>query len=384
LSDSVSGPAAPRAPDGASRAEVRAAVRKIIHCDCDCFYAAVEMRDDPSLVGRPIAVGGRPGERGVVATCNYEARAFGVRSAMSSAHALRLCPQLLLLPPDFNRYRDASRRILAIYRDYTALVEPLSLDEAYLDVSAVDRCRGSATLMAQEIRARIHDEVGITASAGIAPNKFIAKVASDWNKPNGQFVVRPEDVDGFVAALAVKKIFGVGQVTAERLHRLGVETCGDLRQWALADLTREFGRFGAGLHRLCRGVDERPVAPDRERKSLSVETTYNRDLFDLQACLDALPALVEEFRRRMLRLRDGEVVHKAFVKVKFSDFTQTTAECIDPFPSAGAWARLLTEAYGRRRLPVRLLGVGVRFAARQGSDPQLPLFAETGTDGQER
>ena len=384
MSDSVSGPAAPRAPDGASRAEVRAAVRKIIHCDCDCFYAAVEMRDDPSLVGRPIAVGGRPGERGVVATCNYEARAFGVRSAMSSAHALRLCPQLLLLPPDFNRYRDASRRILAIYRDYTALVEPLSLDEAYLDVSAVDRCRGSATLMAQEIRARIHDEVGITASAGIAPNKFIAKVASDWNKPNGQFVVRPEDVDGFVAALAVKKIFGVGQVTAERLHRLGVETCGDLRQWALADLTREFGRFGAGLHRLCRGVDERPVAPDRERKSLSVETTYNRDLFDLQACLDALPALVEEFRRRMLRLRDGEVVHKAFVKVKFSDFTQTTAECIDPFPSAGAWARLLTEAYGRRRLPVRLLGVGVRFAARQGSDPQLPLFAETGTDGQER
>lgn len=383
MSDSVGVPQGLSASDAAPAKEGRAAVRKIIHCDCDCFYAAVEMRDDPSLVGRPIAVGGRPGERGVVATCNYEARAFGVRSAMSSAHALRLCPQLLLLPPDFNRYRDASRRILAIYRDYTDLVEPLSLDEAYLDVSEVDRCRGSATLMAQEIRARIHDEVGITASAGIGPNKFIAKVASDWKKPNGQFVVRPEDVDGFVAALPVKKIFGVGKVTAERLHRLGVDTCGDLRRWELTDLTREFGRFGASLHRLCRGIDERPVAPDRERKSLSVETTYNQDLVDLPACLDALAALVEEFRRRLLRLHDGEVVHKAFVKVRFSDFTQTTAECVDPFPAAAAWARLLTEAYGRRGLPVRLLGVGVRFAAGQGPDPQLPLFAQIGANGEE-
>ncbi|WP_332669773.1 DNA polymerase IV [Aromatoleum sp.] len=359
-------------------------MRKIIHCDCDCFYASVEMRDDPSLVGRPIAVGGRPGERGVVATCNYEARGFGVRSAMSSAHALRLCPQLLLLPPDFTRYREASRQILAIYRDYTELVEPLSLDEAYLDVSAVDRCRGSATLMAREIRGRIHDEVGITASAGIAPNKFIAKVASDWNKPNGQFVVRPDEVDAFVAALPVKKIFGVGKVTAERMQRLGVDTCADLRRWEFADLTREFGRFGASLHRLCRGIDERPVAPDRERKSLTVETTYNRDLPDLAACLSALLPLTEEFGQRMRRLRDGEVVHKAFVKVRFSDFSRTTAECVDATPGAETWRRLLTEAYRRRSLPVRLLGIGVRFAAGQEPDPQLPLFAQVGTDGQER
>ncbi len=361
-----------------------AAVRKIIHCDCDCFYASVEMRDDPTLVGRPIAVGGKPSERGVVATCNYEARAFGVHSAMSSAHALRLCPQLLLLPPDFTRYREASRQILSIYRDYTELVEPLSLDEAYLDVSAVDRCRGSATLMALEIRDRIHDEVGITASAGIAPNKFIAKVASDWNKPNGQFVVRPDEVDAFVAALPVKKIFGVGKVTAERLHRLGVDFCADLRRWELADLTREFGRFGASLHRLCRGIDERPVAPDRERKSLSVETTYNRDLPDLAACLAALAPLAEEFAQRMLRLRDGEVVHKAFVKVRFSDFSRTTAECVETSPRAATWRRLLTEAHGRRSLPVRLLGVGVRFAAGSEPDPQLPLFAQTAMDGQER
>lgn len=369
-----------RPAEAVPRAMRPAAVRKIIHCDCDCFYASVEMRDDPSLVGRPIAVGGKPSERGVVATCNYEARAFGVRSAMSSAHALRLCPQLLLLPPDFTRYREASRRILAIYRDYTELVEPLSLDEAYLDVSAVDRCCGSATLMAREIRGRIHDEVGITASAGIAPNKFIAKVASDWNKPNGQFVVRPDEVDAFVAALPVKKIFGVGKVTAERLHRLGVDFCADLRQWELADLTREFARFGASLHRLCRGVDERPVTPDRERKSLSVETTYNRDLPDLVACLAALAPLAEEFAQRMLRLRDGEIVHKAFVKVRFSDFSRTTAECVDPAPGAETWRRLLTEAHRRQSLPVRLLGVGVRFAAGSEPDPQLPLFGEPATD----
>ncbi|CAI06660.1 DNA polymerase IV [Aromatoleum aromaticum] len=349
--------------------------RKIIHCDCDCFYAAVEMRDNPSLRGRPLAVGGRADERGVIATCNYEARAFGVRSAMSTAHALRLCPHLLLLPPDFIRYRTASRQILAIYREYTALVEPLSLDEAYLDVTAVDRCRGSATLLAQEIRSRIHDEVGITASAGIAPNKFVAKVASDWRKPNGQFVVPPQEVDRFVAELPVKKIFGVGKVTADHLLQLGVETCGDLRGWSLADLTREFGSFGAKLHRLCRGIDERPVAPDRERKSLSVETTYNRDLPDLQSCLDALPALVEQFSRRMARLHDGETVHKVFVKVRFSDFTRTTVECVNPRPGPETWIKLLTEGYRRRALPVRLLGVGVRFAAPAAPDLQLSLFA---------
>ena len=196
-------------------------MRKIIHCDCDCFYAAIEMRDDPALVGRPLAVGGKPDSRGVVATCNYEARAFGVRSAMPTSRALRLCPELILVPPDFERYRAASRQILAIYRDYTALVEPLSLDEAYLDVSGVDRCRGSATLMAEEIRARIRAEVGITASAGIAPNKFLAKIASDWNKPDGQFVIRPDDVDAFVLELPVSKLFGVGKVTAAKLEQLG-------------------------------------------------------------------------------------------------------------------------------------------------------------------
>ncbi|MDR1710112.1 MAG: DNA polymerase IV [Candidatus Accumulibacter sp.] len=353
--------------------------RKIIHCDCDCFYAAVEMRDDPSLRGRPLAVGGRPEARGVIATCNYEARAFGVHSAMSSARALRLCPQIVLLPPDFRRYRETSRQILAIYREYTPLVEPLSLDEAYLDVSGVGRCQGSATRMAEEIRARIRAEARVTASAGIAPNKFLAKVASDWNKPDGQFVVRPQDVDAFVAALPVGKIFGVGKVTAARLLERGVKTCGDLRAWDIVRLTAEFGRFGAALYQFCRGIDERPVRPDRVRKSLSVETTYARDLPDLAACRAQLPALVEEFRRRFAQMPKPRPAHGAVVKVKFADFTQTTAERACRSPGEDVWMALLEEAWSRRHLPVRLLGVGIRFADAEpeeddSGEEQMDLF----------
>ncbi|MDR0563939.1 MAG: DNA polymerase IV [Azoarcus sp.] len=351
---------------------------KIIHCDCDCFYAAVEMRDNPSLRGKPLAVGGRAEERGVIATCNYEARALGVRSAMSTARALRLCPQLILLPPDFRRYREASQQILAIYRDITERVEPLSLDEAYLDVSGLDYCQGSATLMAQEIRARIRAEVGITASAGIAPNKFLAKVASDWNKPDGQFVVRPQDVDAFVAALPVGKIFGVGKVTAARLQKQGVQTCGDLRAWALPRLVGEFGRFGATLYQLCRGIDERQVKPDRIRKSLSVETTYAHDLPNLAACHAELPALMEEFWRRFAKLPAARPVHNAVVKVKFANFEQTTAECVCTSPNETVWGRLLDEAYARQGKAVRLLGVGVRFAEAEANggegEGQADLF----------
>ena len=350
--------------------------RKIIHCDCDCFYAAIEMRDDPALRGRPLAVGGQPQTRGVVATCNYEARAFGVRSAMASARALKLCPDLILLPPRFDAYRVASKQILQIYREYTALVEPLSLDEAFLDVSAVDRCRGSATLMAEQIRAGIAERVGITASAGIAPNKFLAKVASDWNKPNGQFVVSPADVDTFVEALPVKRLHGVGKVTAAKLEALGVSTCGDLRAWSLAELGARFGRFGETLHRLCRGIDERPVMPHSRRKSLSVETTYAQDLATLQACRDALRPLISELHKRMAGKKALPPVAKLFVKIRFDDFAQTTAECPASEPQDSGWQALLDEAWTRRRRPVRLLGVGLRFAAPHNKAGQLALFRE--------
>ncbi|QHE91938.1 DNA polymerase IV [Pandoraea fibrosis] len=350
-------------------------IRKIIHCDADCFYASVEMRDDPSLRGIPLAVGGQPDQRGVVATCNYEARAFGVRSAMPSAQALKLCPELRIIAPTMSRYQEASRRIMAIYRDYTDLVEPLSLDEAYLDVTDSEHCEGSATLIAREIRARVAAEVGLTVSAGVAPNKFIAKIASDWRKPDGMFVVRPAQVDAFVAVLPVERLFGVGKVTAEKLRALGVDSCGDLRSHSMADLTERFGVFGQRLFERCRGIDTREVSPDRERKSISVETTYTRDLRTLAECETALEPLLRQLLERIERARRSEPlsVAKVFVKIRFADFSRTTAEAgalgVDP----AQCRELLAEAVGRKRKPVRLMGVGVRLMEAQAAR-QLRLF----------
>jgi DNA polymerase-4 len=357
---------------------VNAPVRKIIHCDCDCFYASVEMRDDPSLRGRPLAVGGRADQRGVVATCNYEARAFGIHSAMPTAQALKLCPHLLVLPPNMEKYRVASRQIMDIYRDYTDLVEPLSLDEAYLDVSGAEQCKGSATLIAQEIRRRIFETVGITASAGVAPSKFVAKIASDWNKPDGLFLVRPDEVDAFVAALPVKKLFGVGKVTAAKLNKLGAETCADLRGWSMQDLQHHFGSFGARLHDLCRGIDNRDVSPSRERKSISTEETYTPDVPDLPACLALLPELVEQLLGRIRRAGADKAINKLFVKIKFSDFQQTTVECVGQAPHIPTFARLMETGWLRASRPVRLLGVGVRLGDSENIE-QLSLFDDHAT-----
>ena len=350
-------------------------LRKIIHCDCDCFYAAVETRDDPALRGRPVAVGGRADQRGVVATCNYEARHFGVRSAMATGQALQRCPGLIVLPPAMEKYRIASRQILAIYGDYTDRVEPLSLDEAYLDVTEAPHCHGSATLMAQEIRARIAATVGITASAGIAPNKFVAKIASDWNKPDGQHVVLPHEVDAFVAALPVKKIFGVGQVTAAKLNRLGAHTCADLRSWSASQLQHHFGKFGTRLFDLVRGIDAREVCPDRERKSISVEETYNVDLPDLDACLAPMLDLIEKLRLRVARNDAAPFVRKLTVKIRFADFRQTSVECVAGVIDATLFAGLLEAGHARGAQPVRLLGVGVRLE-EDAPDLQLGLFGD--------
>lgn len=347
--------------------------RKIIHCDCDCFYAAVEMRDNPALRDLPVAVGGMPDQRGVVATCNYAARRFGVRSAMATSQALQRCPDLVVLRPAMEKYRAASRQILAIYHDYTDLVEPLSLDEAYLDVGGSTRLQGSATLIAQEIRARIAQTVGITASAGVAPNKFVAKIASDWNKPDGLFVVRPHEVDAFVAALPVGKLFGVGKVTAAKLQKLGAQTCADLRTWEPERLRHHFGKFGQRLSELCRGIDPRPVCPEQERKSVSVEETYNQDIPDLAGCLLRLPELLESLADRVERAGAGGQIHKLFTKIRFADFHQTTAECVATAQDAARFQGLLETAFQRGRQPVRLLGVGVRLGPeRHGT--QLGLF----------
>ncbi|MEM5404315.1 DNA polymerase IV [Paraburkholderia unamae] len=308
-----------------------AAARKIIHCDCDCFYASVEMRDDPSLRGRPLAVGGRPDQRGVIATCNYEARRFGIHSAMSSALAMRKCPELLILPTAMEKYRTASR------------------------------CNGSATLIAEEIRARVRETVGVTVSAGVAPNKFIARIASDWNKPDGLFVVRPPEVDAFVAALPVRKIHGVGKVTAAKLENLGLTTCAQLRTWSLFDLHRHFGVFGKRLYELARGLDDRPVRADQERKPVSVETTYVNDLLTLEACSEELKRLAVQLDARIERAACAHAVRKLFVKIRFADFQRTTVECVADATNVRTLLLMLEKGLARRKLAVRLLGVGVRL-----------------------
>lgn len=351
--------------------------RKIIHCDCDCFYAAVEMRDDPSLREVALAVGG-DGGRGVVATCNYAARAYGVRSAMAMGEAHRLCPDLVVVPPDMARYRQVSRQVMGIFRDYTPLVEPLSVDEAFLDVSETELFQGSATLIARDIRRRVREEVGITVSAGVAGNKFLAKVASDWNKPDGLFVVLPEAADEFVRALPIERLFGVGKVTANRLHELGVSTCNDLQAWSREQLAERFGRLGLRLYEMSRGIDPRPVVVSRPTKSISVERTFGRDLPTLAACEAALDELVGDLALRLKRKGENKPMHKLFVKLRFSDFSTHTQERIRNLavlPQREDFLPLLRELYGDERRPVRLLGLGVRYRVDEPSEAvQLRLF----------
>ncbi len=352
------------------------AQRKIIHVDADCFFAAIEMRDDPSLRGRPVAVGGSSDKRGVISTCNYEARRYGVHSAMASAHAKRLCPDLIIVPHRMAMYREASSVMRQIFLQYTDLVEPLSLDEAFLDVTESELCQGSGTLMAEQIRRQVESAIGITVSAGVAPNKFIAKIASDWHKPNGLTVVRPAEVDEFVRVLPVAKIHGVGKVTAEKLYQRNIHTCGDLRRLTLFELSEWLGRFGPRLFSLCRGQDERPVTPLRRRKSLSVEHTFESDLSGIDACIGALPELFLELKQRLLKVDSSYRVVKAFVKVKFYDFTVTTLERSGARALLADYRQLMEEAVARGDRPVRLLGLGVRFVDLDevSSAQQLDFF----------
>ncbi|MDB4165387.1 DNA polymerase IV [Gammaproteobacteria bacterium] len=334
--------------------------RKIIHCDCDCFYASIEMRDNPALRGKPIAVGGSPERRGVVATCNYEAREFGIHSAMASATARRLCPDLIIIRTDMDKYRLASSQIHEIFQRYTDLIEPLSLDEAFLDVSDCDEFRGSATRIAEAIRNEVREVVGITISAGIAPNKFLAKIASDWNKPDGQFAVLPNDVDDFVAKLAVKKIHGVGKVTAAKMHRLNLRTCKDLQNFGADALTEHFGSFGERLFELSRGIDNRPVSTDRIRKSVSVENTFDTDLPDLDSSLEAMLRLLPQLELRLKRLDNHYSIKKQFVKLKFHDFVTTTVEMLSEDTNPENYRTLCEQGFARGERAVRLIGVGVR------------------------
>lgn len=356
--------------------------RKIIHVDADSFYASVETRDNPELLGKPLAVGGRADRRGVIATANYRARTFGVHSAMASSRAMALCPALLILPPRFEMYREVSAQFHAIFRDYTDLIEPLSLDEAYLDVTLSDHCQGSATLIAREIRQRVRDELGLTVSAGIAPNKFLAKVASDWNKPDGMLTITPQQVDAFVLELPVKKINGVGKVTAEKLRKMGVQTCGDLQRLSLERLVKRFGKYGQRLFNVARGVDNRQVQSSRVRKSISVERTFAEDIDTIPAMLAAVDELLVELTRRFGKISKRYFPVKRVIKIKYNDFTQTTLEEMiggsgEVWNDAVQFRRLVTAAWPRGAKPVRLLGAGLRLQPLEDGDlEQLTLFGD--------
>lgn len=328
----------------------------------DCFYAAIEERDHPELRGKPVGVGGHS-QRGVLTTANYEARKFGCHSAMPVFKALEKCPHLVLVPVRFEVYREESQKIRAIFGRFTDLIEPLSLDEAYLDVSAL-QTDGAA--VAREIRTQIFEETRLTASAGIAPNKMLAKVTSDWEKPNGQFVIRESEVADFVKTLPVKKIPGVGRKMEEKLSRLQVVTCGDLQGFERVDLARRFGKWGSELYDLCRGLDERPVSNQRERKSVSKETTFRENRTSLEALDESLAPLLESLRSSLSGKLHDRRIKSLVVKLKFADFETTTAERAGGRVDQVVFNELLQEAWQRGEgRAVRLLGVGVKFASQE-------------------
>ena len=353
--------------------------RKIIHIDMDCFYAAIEMRDNPSLTNVPMAVGGDPGRRGVLCTSNYIAREYGVRSAMASAYAKKLCPSLTIVPPNFSKYKEVSDIVQDVFKMYTDKIEPLSLDEAYLDVSECKAQQGSATLIAREIRDTIKSETKVTASAGVASNKFLAKIASDLNKPNGQYVITPDQVDAFMYELPVKKIWGVGKVTAKKLDEMNITTCGDLQRFTEYELEKFFGTFGTHLYHYCRGIDNRKVETNRKRKSISVERTYHKDFHaDLNEIQGQIFQLFDDLQRRIHAFRERYPeqarFNKCFIKIRYSDFTRTTVERVCPDVKIENFLKLFEEGVSRKNMDIRLLGLGVRVYQKQ-DDLQTDLFA---------
>jgi len=347
--------------------------RKIIHIDMDAFYASIEQRDQPELKGRPVIVGGRPGERGVVAACSYEARRFGIHSAMSSSLARRLCPQAVFLPPRFEVYAEVSEQIRAVFHEYTDLVEPLSLDEAYLDVTVNKQGVPSASEIAREILARIKSLTGLSASAGVSYNKFLAKVASDYRKPGGLTVITPEKAQAFIDALPVGKFFGVGKVTAQRMQALGIRTGADLKRFSEEELTRHFGRSGSFFFRMAHGDDPRPVEPDWIRKSYGRETTLPEDITDRVRMLEILAELAGDVCETLRH--DGAQGRTITLKLKYFDFTSITRSITLPIPTddAAEIMRHIPELLGRTEAghrAVRLLGVAVSGLGDQEGKPR--------------
>lgn len=363
------------------------ATRKIIHVDMDAFYASVEQRDNPKLQGRPVIVGGKPDGRGVVAACSYEARQYGVHSAMPSAEAGRLCPHADFLKPRFEAYKQASQQIHAVFKEFTSAIEPLSLDEAYLDVTDNTLFNGSALMLAREIKSLIWERTRLVASAGVSYNKFLAKIASDHEKPDGLFCILPRDGESFVASLPVGRFHGVGKVTEARMHELGIHTGADLRLWSEQELAREFGKSSTYFYRVARGIDHRPVRSSRVRKSIGSERTFGENLQRRDQMLEILRRLADE----LLAMLDKQKLCSSTltIKVRFADFeTLTRAHthrqgCLDAFSVHQTLPFLLDRALADRqqseqverrigkRTGVRLLGVSFSaLSPDTGSRPQ--------------
>ncbi len=352
-------------------------IRKFIHVDMDCFYAAVEMRDNPHYRGKALAVGGSERQRGVISTCNYEARKFGVRSAMPTAQALKLCPNLLLVPGRMQIYKETSIKIREIFSRYTSLIEPLSLDEAYLDVTDSPHCQNSATLIAEAIRKDIWDELQLTASAGVAPLKFLAKIASDMNKPNGQFVIPPDKVQQVVDDLELGKIPGVGKVSLEKLNKAGLFTCLDIRNSDYRELIVRFGRLGASLWKKSHGIDEREVVVERERKSIGVERTFSTNISSFEQCWQVIEEkLYPELDMRLNKSQPKRNVIKQGIKVKFADFKLTTIEHVHNRLDLAYFKDLLREVLERQQgREIRLLGLSVMLEPLEQAR-QLTMFED--------
>ena len=334
--------------------------RKIIHIDMDAFYASVEQMDNPDLKGKPLAVGGSE-IRGVVSAASYEARKFGVRSAMSGTQAKRNCPDLIFVPPRFDRYREISKKIQKIFYDYTDLVEPLSLDEAYLDVTQNKKGNPSATLIAQEIRKRIFEEVGLTASAGISANKFVAKIASDYNKPNGQKTINPEEIENFLETLDIKKFYGIGKVTTEKMYQHGIFTGKDLKRKTVEYLEEHFGKSGAQYYNIVRGIHKSEVKPNRTTKSVAAEHTFDTNLTSEIFMDERLERIATELERRLQKHKiSGKTIT---LKIKYSDFTQQTRSKTLPYfvSDKGIIFETVKELLYQERMKesVRLLGISL-------------------------
>jgi DNA polymerase-4 len=352
-------------------------VRKIVHIDMDAFYASVEQRDDPQLLGKPVVVAWR-GNRSVVCAASYEARRFGVRSAMPAIRAERLCPDAVFLPPDFPRYRAASRLVREIFKQYTDLIEPLSLDEAYLDVSENKTGLPTATSVARTIRRQIREELKLTASAGVAPNKFLAKIASDWRKPDGLFVIQPEEIDSFLFPLPVGRLPGVGKVTEEKLKKLDIQTVGDLRRLDLSVLEDHFGRYGVRFYELARGIDKSEVIPDRPTQSVSAEDTFEHDvpLSETEPMIRRLAEMTWTASRKELR-----IARTVVLKLKTSEFKILTRSHTPSTPPSSCEELTSIALSLRERITLspkqrfRLVGVGLsNFRDPDEARAQSALF----------